>query len=69
MNNIIRIPDNYSSTLKEKVNESDKEIKKDTISLNGLNNLNNKFINSQNSNMIYGANNNQNFFNKKFQRI
>ena len=62
MNNLMQNPENYSLTLNEKGNESDKEIKKDSISLNGLNSVNNKFFNSKNSSMIYGTNNDQNFF-------
>ena len=69
MNNLMQTPENYSLTLNEKGNESDKEIKKDSISLNGLNSVNNKFFNSKNSSMIYGTNNDQNFINQNFKEF
>ena len=69
MNNLIQFPENYSSSLKEKGNDSDKEPKKDTISLNELNSFNNKFNNSQNSSINYGGNNNQNFVNQNFREF
>ena len=68
-NNLIQFPENYSSTIKEKGNDSDKESKKDTISLNGLNSFNNKFNNSQNSSINYGGNNNQIFVNQNFREF